>query len=410
MTTLEEAITQKYLCEEEEADKDSCVIFAPRRSDRLIPPTIVINNCTIEKLGNFQRIRELCSGITELDLAQNHILDVQEVLRLLEGLSRLTFLNLSCNNLRCLCSLPSNLPCYGSLRRLVLNGTLIDWDVVTEFLQKISNLEELYLCLNKYNEVQLNCEKQFPSMKLVHLSGNPITSWQEFMKIGKVFPNLETLVIVDCEVNSFTSENDFDRMFYKLNTLNLNNNKLTQWDEIDKLRLFPALQDVRVLGLPIYEEYTEHERRQLLIGRLPNILRLNGSQISDNEREDAERAFIRHYMGKEERPLRYFELEAKHGKLDPLVEIDLAPQFKVTVMVQFGEHKVVRNLHLKQTVNEFKSSLQEFTGLQPARMRVFYVVKGEGSFPEEMKYGSKKLYSYCVRDGDEFFIIEKLNM
>lgn len=410
MSTLEEAITQKYLSEEEEANKDTCVIFAPRRNDRLIPATIVINNCTIERLGNFQRIRELCSGIKELDLAQNEILDVQEVLRLLEGLSRLTFLNLSCNNLRCLCGLPNNLPCYGSLRRLVLNGTLINWDVVAEFLEKISNLEELYLCLNEYKQVQLNCGKQYPYMKLVHLSGNPITSWDEFMKIGKVFPNLETLVIVDCEVNSFSSESEFETIFYHLSTLNMNNNKLSQWDEIDKLRLFPSLQDIRVLGLPFYEEYTAHERRQLLIGRLPNVSRLNGSHISSSEREDAERAFIRYYMGKEGKPGRYYELEAKHGKLDPLVEVDLAPQFKVTVMIQYGEHKMVHNLQLKQTVNEFKSSLQEFTGLQPVRMRLFYLDKGSAPCPEEMKYGNKKLYSYCVRDGDEFYIIEKLNV
>lgn len=79
MSTFEEAITQKYLYEEDDGDKESCVIFAPRRNDRYLPATIVINNCTIEKLGNFQRIRELCAGIRELDLAQNQILNVEEV-------------------------------------------------------------------------------------------------------------------------------------------------------------------------------------------------------------------------------------------------------------------------------------------------------------------------------------------
>lgn len=100
-------------------------------------------------------------------------------------------------------------------------------------------------------------------------------------------------------------------------------------------------------------------------------------------------------------------MEAKHGKLDPLVEVDLAPQLQVTVMILFNDRRLMHKLYLKQTVNEFKSSLHDLTGLQPSRMRVYYLDKGMGSIPEEMKYGAKKLYSYCVRDGDEFIVDKK---
>lgn len=60
-------------------------------------------------------------------------------------------------------------------------------------------------------------------------------------------------------------------------------------------------------------EYTEHERRQLLIARLPNVETLNGGGvISSQERENAERAFIRYYMDKPEadRPERWVSLGA----------------------------------------------------------------------------------------------------
>jgi hypothetical protein len=41
------------------------------------------------------------------------------------------------------------------------------------------------------------------------------------------------------------------------------------------------------------QEYTEHERRQLIIARLPNVQALNGGGIiGKEERQDAERAFI----------------------------------------------------------------------------------------------------------------------
>lgn len=57
----------------------------------------------------------------------------------------------------------------------------------------------------------------------------------------------------------------------------------------------------------MWQDYTKHERRQLLIARLPNITVLNGGgEISAEEREDSERAFIRYYMDKPEndRPTR----------------------------------------------------------------------------------------------------------
>ncbi|GAB6028990.1 hypothetical protein CHUAL_004781 [Chamberlinius hualienensis] len=406
-TTLEEAIQQKYLYEEEDDSKESCLIFAPRRSDQLLPSTVVINNCTIEKLGNFQRVHQLLSGIRELDLAQNQILDLQEVLKLLESITRLSFLNLSCNNLSSLAEIPNNLPCYSTLKRLVLNNTFIKWSVIKQFLVKLVNLEELYLCLNDFREVNVDTEVSFPSMKLVHLSGNPLSEWEELMKVGIAFPNLESLVIVDCEIATIVHEDMLDKVFSKLSLLNVNNNKIKNWEEIDKFRLFPALNDARVLGLPIYEEYTEHERRQLLISRLPNISRLNGSLVSDSEREDAERAFLRHYMNQEIKPSRYDELEAKHGRLDPLVEVDLAPQLVVTVVIHCGDRKTMRSLNLRMSLSEFKHSLHRFTGLPPNKMRVFYLDKGMGYVPEEMKFNAKKLYSYCVADGDEFIVDEK---
>lgn len=65
-------------------------------------------------------------------------------------------------------------------------------------------------------------------------------------------------------------------------------------------------------GWPLWErcESTEHERRQLLVARLPLVETLNGGgRLGAVEREDAERAFIRYYMERPEsdRPERYLE-------------------------------------------------------------------------------------------------------
>ena len=70
-------------------------------------------------------------------------------------------------------------------------------------------------------------------------------------------------------------------------------------------------------------------RRQHLVARLPNIRTLNGGDpVSEVEREQAERAFIRAFLDTEPgaRPGRWAELVAVHGELEPLVKIDLTPE------------------------------------------------------------------------------------
>ena len=42
----------------------------------------------------------------------------------------------------------------------------------------------------------------------------------------------------------------------------------------------------------------------MTIGYLPNLTKINGSVVGANERVDAERAFIRHFMDRDERPPR----------------------------------------------------------------------------------------------------------
>lgn len=258
---------------------------------------------------------------------------------------------------------------WQQLKNLVLNSTYINWESVSEILDHLPHLEELHLSLNDYNNVCLinnNCQQldnncclkhdeeentnngkcecrkdlshKHSIIKILHFTGNPIVNWREVCKLGYAFPNLETLVLAECPIQSLdiTNDADGDEMvmnnrnyersesesesnggkvsphcsFRKLKFINLNATQLGTWDDIERLSKFPSLQCVRIQGCPLWEsnEYTEHERRQLMIARLPNVETLNGGgKISAEEREDAERAFIRYYMDKPEsdRPDRY---------------------------------------------------------------------------------------------------------
>lgn len=205
--------------------------------------------------------------------------------------------------------------------------------------------------------------------------------------------------------------------FRMLRFLNVNGTLLSTWDDVERLARFPALKSLRIQGCPLFEsprEYTEHERRQLLIARLPNVETLNGGGvISSQEREDAERAFIRYYMDKPEadRPERYSELVAIHGKLDPLVHVDLTPEKRVKVTFTYGDLVEVRSVDVYRTVFELKTKLETMVKIPANRMRLFYVdqVMKAQYGPEEMLYPNKQLYRYNIRNGDEIIIDSKLN-
>lgn len=108
---------------------------------------------------------------------------------------------------------------------------------------------------------------------------------------------------------------------------------------------------------------------------------------------------------------RFYELEDIHGKLDPLVDVDLSPKKTAEVSVEFCEEQTVLTVNLQQSVQDLKSLLSDKFGLRPTKMRLFYIdqdMKGVDTYgPEEMRFNNRKLYSYQIKDGDEFLVDTK---
>lgn len=267
-------------------------------------------------------------------------------------------------------------------------------------------------------------------VRKLHFTGNPVEDWREICRLGRVFPNLETLVLAECPLRSIEPISPTDsckvvaddmnnresphKYFSNLAILNLSSTKINTWEDIDRLAKFPSLRNLRVQNWPLWEkcEATEHERRQLLIARLPFLQTLNGGgTITLDEREDAERAFIRYYMEHPESdiPLRYNELIAKHGKLDRLVNVDLRPEKRVKVNFTFGNSSETRLVDVYRSVIDLKTRLEKIVKLPAKDMRLFYVDQDlkELQGPEEMKFPNKQLYSYNIRSGDEILIVQK---
>lgn len=99
----------------------------------------------------------------------------------------------------------------------------------------------------------------------------------------------------------------------------------------------------------------------------------------------------------------------KYGKLEPLAEIDLRPQFHANVEVHCEDKVEQVSIRLDQTVAELKKQLRTVVRLSTNNMRLYYIDKDLHSpfGPEEMKYSTRALHSYSIRDGDEILVVPK---
>ncbi|KAG9351658.1 hypothetical protein JZ751_022909 [Albula glossodonta] len=107
--------------------------------------------------------------------------------------------------------------------------------------------------------------------------------------------------------------------------------------------------------------------------------------------------------------LRYHTLVTKYGKLAPLADIDLRPRCHAKVEVHCEDKVELVSIRLDQTVADLKKQLRTVVQLSTNNMRVYYIDKEVTSAfgPEELKYSTRALHSYSIRDGDEILVIPK---
>ncbi|XP_028838077.1 tubulin-specific chaperone cofactor E-like protein isoform X2 [Denticeps clupeoides] len=417
--TLVEVISDKYSPDNfpycRGPGKGVVILSSPQSSpvkDRLnLPSVLVLEGCGITEAGDESEVATFCAHVVELDLSHNQLREWSEVSKILANIPNLDFLNLSMNPLSGSNLEPSAAEAFSGLRRLVLNNTRVSWDVVHTITREIPELQELFLSLNEYDSVALS-PVPCPSLRLLHITDNQLQDWSEVRKLGMMYSGLRSLILANNSLNSILEPQDsLCRLFPNLKSINLHNSGLSGWEDIEKLNMFPQLREVRLMGIPLLQPYTTTERRSLIVARLPAVAVLNGSVVTDGEREDAERFFVRYYQDspEDELPQRYHSLVSRYGRLAPLAEIDLRPQCSVLVNMRYGEQVEQLTLRLEQTVAELKKQLRPVVQLPPNRMRVFYIDQqlGYALAPQELKYGARALHSYSMRDGDEILVMPK---
>lgn len=266
------------------------------------------------------------------------------------------------------------------------------------------SLQELHLSQNGYSEVALVPSFVHPALKKLHINNNQLSNWREIEKLSTAFPSLTTVVATSNPLADIPPVRE--GVFPELQTLNLNKSSLSTWTAVEHLSALSRLTDLSLLRLPLGAELEEKKRRYAVIARMPRLKKLNKSDVTDSEREDAERWLIRQYENDQNPPAVYQSLVQKHGILDQLAQVDLSPKKEATVEFHFEDRDTeVHCIKLYQTTLQLKRWVGKRIGMPTSTFRLAYLDQDSICGGVMMTFNSKYLYTYQMQDGDQIHVL-----
>ena len=310
--------------------------------------SISLRNCGIAKLVDnpSTELLDLGSRYIEVDLGGNLICDWHQVMKMLLLFNRAENFSFAHNRLQDINDgdilFSNQIP---NLIILNLNQCYIQsFETLLIIAKSMPQLEELYLSGNNIADIQnmnklqiqekenlcnmsskftqldiqrnILLEKSiFKNLSLLDCSNCGLTSWENQVDCFAQLPNLKTLILDNNSISSITlttypkikcddalcdsktGESNIRCYFPQLTSLQIASNRISSWDSIDALSIktFPHLTSLRFRNNPVTSNMGAGEARAIIIARIggSKLLYLNASIISDRERVESERRYVR---------------------------------------------------------------------------------------------------------------------
>jgi Leucine-rich repeat (LRR) protein len=269
-----------------------------------------VRNDVVSSIG----ILKSLDHIIEADLQDNLLWKWAEVFSIGDQMPLLQTLLLHGNKLQPLTDslLPSlSSQSFKALRVLALNSCgLQSWAGIQLLDAFMPSLQELYLADNDLSDLpreRMNVEharaaglpppppadspvKGFENLIVLDLSHCKLDEWSQVMCFSKL-PELRQLVL---DANAFDyvlpiSDGDFPLV----QRVSLSSSQIGAWDDVNALATLPSLNHLRLSHIPLFTGKGASEVRPIVIGRIAQLSIFNGSSVSNRERRDAEKAYIR---------------------------------------------------------------------------------------------------------------------
>lgn len=396
-----------------------------------------LQECRIDRLGDisgfsFPRVRHLY-------LSNNLIHELSVVSGAISYLPNLETLCVSGNFFTAKCDTFLEAP---KLTTVVMNKTLIGFDDVVRMLSKLSNLKSLSLCGNAYSDI--GCAPKLRSLQTLDLSDNSLWNWYSVLCCIKSIPTLKSLVLSNnklcnicvhtkseqsyslyrCAVEVAGEEDKALEAFAGLNELYIDNNSIYEWATMANMAV--VFRNLKVLRFKL--SITNRDlspaimslHRQVLIAIFPELKVLNGSDVTVNERINAERYYLtlasangnifsctNHPEGLQRSHRE--RLELIHGNRDDsgqskLTAQNLASRMIRVVLVPDGDSEsytkdqIARQLPSTTSVRDVKSLCSRLFSLELSDIVLVY---NDGKMPlcESMDEEDAEIQHYGISDG-----------
>ncbi|ELK32111.1 PREDICTED: tubulin-specific chaperone E [Myotis davidii] len=261
---------------------------------------ISLRSCAVSCAGDKGDIASTCPNIRVVNLSQNLLSAWEEVTGIAEQLRHLEVLDLSENKLRFPPGSPAPIGTFSALKVLVLNRTGVTWAEVLHCAQGWPALEELYL---KSNNISIS-ERPADVLQLVRLldlSSNQSIDENQLFLIAYL-PRLERLILGDVGISSLhfpdAGAGCKTAMFPSLQSLVLDDNRISQWSFINELDKLQSLHSLSCLRNPLTVGSGAKTHLQFIIAKIGQLRTLNRCEIRPEERRGAELDY-RKAFGKE---------------------------------------------------------------------------------------------------------------
>lgn len=144
-----------------------------------------------------------------------------------------------------------------------------------------------HLALSTNNIEKISSLSGMENLRILSLGRNLIK------KIENLDAVAETLEELWISYNQITGLSGIEKLV-NLRVLFMANNKIAGWGEVDKLGALDKLEDLLLVGNPLYNDYKDNnatsEYRIEVVKRLPNLKKLDGIAVDVDEREQANAA------------------------------------------------------------------------------------------------------------------------
>lgn len=178
------------------------------------------------------------------------------------------------------------------LKTLICGTMTLSMAEIESLALVFPNLQTLIAPYNQIRSLEstLPLETLFHRLEALDLEGNKISDWSEIMKL-KHLPNLKNLNLINLQLTKIRIEED--NVFKSLNTLNLKNNQIADLESLSNLNKL-SLTALGISRNPIYNLDTHQMVNQIIVAMISSLQVLNGGTILD-ERKGAEIDYMKKY-------------------------------------------------------------------------------------------------------------------